>query len=477
MDSLNDWLREKYEAYEHVQWLAENTGLYRTRTDSRLLEAMKKYGSNIYTYPLEALNAYEEIYKSIRGNPFAEMVERREKEEEFPLYPVKLDGYFIPLTFEEQQQALPIGFLMTAPDEFQKQVHACIKTSLKNWKKAYKEGSCSVVQRLKASEKKCDEIQKSYEEACPVSEKLLKKILFWEGASLVVCICIALAFFLIGKLQEYKVGLVLTVAAMAVLLIVAAQNVWHMAMAAIGLHNASNVKKVKAKKETLKEARENFEKIETRFFQEQYLTDEWRQGRELSVKHEWTELERITHAQNLKDITGLKIFSLPARNDYFEWYLNTPKRFLLLTALGLVLLLDWKGITGYILEHFPSDAQSEQKAELEEEQKETGPAFDENGFLFADSDSRSLTEDELYELREPGIEGFSFETLLGFARNEIYARHGYPFRQDGLFYQFYMQYPWYSEMEHKIIGDSELNEYEIENRDLIVEIETSEGIR
>ena len=132
MDSLNDWLREKYEAYEHVQWLAENTGLYRTRTDSRLLEAMKKYGSNIYTYPLEALNAYEEIYKSIRGNPFAEMVERREKEEEFPLYPVKLDGYFIPLTFEEQQQALPIGFLMTAPDEFQKQVHACIKTSLKN---------------------------------------------------------------------------------------------------------------------------------------------------------------------------------------------------------------------------------------------------------------------------------------------------------------------------------------------------------
>lgn len=101
--------------------------------------------------------------------------------------------------------------------------------------------------------------------------------------------------------------------------------------------------------------------------------------------------------------------------------------------------------------------------------------FDPDGFLFSNSSNEYLSTDELYDLKNK--EDHSFKELLGFARNEIYARHGYPFKKDGVYYQHYSQYEWYNDMEHKNVSDGELNQYEITNVKMIVSIEEKEGFR
>ncbi len=120
-------------------------------------------------------------------------------------------------------------------------------------------------------------------------------------------------------------------------------------------------------------------------------------------------------------------------------------------------------------------AEEARKAEEEAELQEEREVFDNEGFIFGDSDTCLLTEEELYQLQ--GMEDYDFKTLLGFARNEIYARHGYEFNDEGIYYPHYMQYEWYSGMSRKIVNDTDLNEYEIANRNLIVSVEEREGFR
>lgn len=65
---------------------------------------------------------------------------------------------------------------------------------------------------------------------------------------------------------------------------------------------------------------------------------------------------------------------------------------------------------------------------------------------------------------------------LRLARNEIYARHGRKFDSpelDQYFRSTSWYVPTYSPAEFDALGDSVLNQYEIANRDLIVEIEAS----
>lgn len=110
--------------------------------------------------------------------------------------------------------------------------------------------------------------------------------------------------------------------------------------------------------------------------------------------------------------------------------------------------------------------------ELEIDDGEDGP-FDADGFVFPDSNEAYLTEDDLYELQY--FEDYEFKDLLGFARNEIYARHGFQFNENGKYHPFYSQYEWYNELEHGDVSEDELNEYELQNVSLIVRIETEEG--
>lgn len=121
-----------------------------------------------------------------------------------------------------------------------------------------------------------------------------------------------------------------------------------------------------------------------------------------------------------------------------------------------------------------SKADKSDKSDEADEPENNSP-FDSNGFIFPNSDSHRISEEKLYELKN--VDGYDFEELLGFARNEIYARHGFKFKADGKYYAHYSQYKWYRKMDHGDVADSDLNMNEIENINLIVSIETREGFR
>ncbi len=77
------------------------------------------------------------------------------------------------------------------------------------------------------------------------------------------------------------------------------------------------------------------------------------------------------------------------------------------------------------------------------------------------------TSSEEY-LSEEALWGLTQEELR-LARNEIYARHGYIFKDEGL-QAYFNSKSWYQPVTTEV-SDTELNEYEIANRDLIKERE------
>ena len=63
------------------------------------------------------------------------------------------------------------------------------------------------------------------------------------------------------------------------------------------------------------------------------------------------------------------------------------------------------------------------------------------------------------------------------ARNEIYARHGRMFEDESL-QKYFENFDWYyPTIQPDDFNESMLNDYEIFNRDLIVEYETEQGYR
>lgn len=95
-------------------------------------------------------------------------------------------------------------------------------------------------------------------------------------------------------------------------------------------------------------------------------------------------------------------------------------------------------------------------------------AHEEEDYLLPDSDTKYLTTADLA--------GFTQEECR-LARNELYARHGRIFNDEGL-QKYFESKDWYRGM---IDGDdfkeSMLNDYEIANRDLIVSYEEEQGYR
>ena len=89
-------------------------------------------------------------------------------------------------------------------------------------------------------------------------------------------------------------------------------------------------------------------------------------------------------------------------------------------------------------------------------------------FVLPDSSARYLTKNDLY--------GLTAEQCR-IARNEIYARHGRIFNDEGL-QAYFNQFSWYQPtIPADAFQESMLNAYEIANRDLIVEYEKEQGYR
>ena len=89
-------------------------------------------------------------------------------------------------------------------------------------------------------------------------------------------------------------------------------------------------------------------------------------------------------------------------------------------------------------------------------------------FLLPDSDCKYITKEDLKK--------FDAEQRR-LARNEIYARHGRKF-QDEAVQKYFEGCSWYEGLiEPDQFEEALLNEYEISNRDLIVEYEKEKGYR
>ncbi len=116
-----------------------------------------------------------------------------------------------------------------------------------------------------------------------------------------------------------------------------------------------------------------------------------------------------------------------------------------------------------------SESMKKEVSEGDQEQTEETEMQDEaSEYFIPDSDSRYLTMDDL--------EGYS-EDDCRIARNELYARHGRKFTDENL-RSYFESKSWYEgTIEPEDFDDSVFNEYEIANRDLIVEYEKEKDYR
>lgn len=88
-----------------------------------------------------------------------------------------------------------------------------------------------------------------------------------------------------------------------------------------------------------------------------------------------------------------------------------------------------------------------------------------NYYIIPDSDTRELTD---YELRE-----FQYE-VLGYAYNEIFARHGYHFKEGGKYAEYFASQDWYAPSEEYDDNDdilAQLSRLEFSNANRIRKIQ------
>lgn len=68
-------------------------------------------------------------------------------------------------------------------------------------------------------------------------------------------------------------------------------------------------------------------------------------------------------------------------------------------------------------------------------------AFDKNGLVMSKSLTEKITYDELWDI--PATQDMTLLRLLGYARNEMFARGGHKFKDTSTYYKFYKKYSWY----------------------------------
>ena len=128
---------------------------------------------------------------------------------------------------------------------------------------------------------------------------------------------------------------------------------------------------------------------------------------------------------------------------------------------------DMDGTDGY--QQIEEYARNEGYRLLDEAQsKELSPAENISDYILPKSDTTFLTVDDLRGLSKDECR---------IARNELYARHGRKF-DDEYLAQYFSQFEWYHPtIEPADFEESLLNDYEIANRDLIVQYEKDQGYR
>lgn len=124
---------------------------------------------------------------------------------------------------------------------------------------------------------------------------------------------------------------------------------------------------------------------------------------------------------------------------------------------------------------YPADTTYISRQKYMTEVEKDNPVIDSDGFVFADSNERYLTLAEIEALQ--GNDNYTYQELLRYAINEIYARNGYEFQVDGKYYTYYNQYEWYRETAKQNVTYDMMNSYEQKNITMLVGVENELGYR
>ena len=471
-DEIQQWIEEKCTEFEDIQWISKHLELYRPQTKNhRELDDLEHYGGNIHTWTLEAVQSYRKLQESLCNNPFMVMTEWSKKTYQYK--PVCIDGCFI--SVEQSGHAVPVGFLKTAPEALQSSVAYCLKNAYEEWKKEYEEMKQKILRRVIDAEIECDAWKEMQLDQVDSMELKIDVFLNVIGIAMWGIMGIVAALFYPGHAQEDQTWVVFSGALFVIGCVVIYRLVKNTVDSLHGIANCKIWEAVCNKRDTLLAFQNDISEKEARYFTEKYILSSSSREESFCVQHEREEFHKIMKLADTSELKDLKMHSVPTPEQYRDTvFANKALAF----VLGIIFLIFVIAMaTGENVKFFSDEGLSQQEAteETSEEANNTATGFDENGLLFWDSNERYLSEDEIYALKNN--EEYDFQTLLGFARNEIYARRGYAFKEDGPYYPFYMQYEWYSNMSHDVFGDEVFNEYEIANRDLIVEIEKREGYR
>ena len=471
-DEIQQWIEEKCTEFEDIQWISKHLDLYKPQTENQKeLDDLVHYGGNIHTWTLEAVQTYRKLQESLCNNPFMAMTEWSKKTYQYK--PICIDGCFV--TVGQSKYVVPVGFLKTAPEALQSSVAYCLKNAYEEWKKEYEEVKQKILRRVIDAEIECDAWKEAQMDQAGLTELKCNTVLSVLGIVMWVIMGMITAFFYPIRVQGNQTWIVFSV----VLFIVGCVVIYRLTKNTIdslhGISNCKNWEKVCNKRNILSAFQDDIRECERKYFTENYILGNSNGAERFCVQRSRDEYEKVMRATDTSSLNNLEMYTVLFPEQYRETVVANGVLAYVIGILFLIFVITM--VRGDNVNYFDDSepVYQEETEAISDEESNSVPSFDKNGLLFWDSNDRYLSEDEVYALRDN--EGYDFQTLLGFARNEIYARRGYAFKEDGPYYPFYMQYEWYSDIPHSVFGDEVFNEYEIANRDLIVKIEKREGYK
>ena len=470
MTDLQRWLDQEWKEARPIFWVAENIKDYHAIDgNTKVLEEITQYSQNIYTYATEASRAYHKLYRKCCNNPIIQQCPYLMRGR-YSIICENQKNYLVEVQGEEKSYIVPMGLLDEAPKEYRTECMEVKSTVERTWKLEFHKTCEKAASRLKAIQNECYHSRTEINKLCTLGNIELENSRIHLAFGMLIGIVCLIIMYCMRKIWESpmvtKIQIVYTVFC-AVLLCGYGLGIYRK------IGNISYNKRLSMQLETYEK---NFQDYQTKLNKNSDVNLELNQMLLQSVKAlDFLAIDQAIAAADAIIKTEAK--KACTKEEFIESK-KKLKVWIIVLLIQVVLLFfanqKMNRMYGRISETTAA-YEEEMGAELAEESLKEQGIFDENGFVFPDSNERYLTEEEVYALND--AEEYDFQTLLGHARNEIYARHGYAFNENGIYYPFYMEYDWSRNMEHHVVSDSELNEYEQANRDLIVAIERKEGYR
>lgn len=483
MSNFNEHINGLCKKLEHIRWIAEHIEYYvGVGEGSEVVQNLKQYGSNIYTFPQEAKNTYERFAKIVSNNPYEYQTQKTGGENNV-IYVNNVDGYLV----SSGEYLVPAGFLRENSVNNATEAENVVKKMLDKSFSDFREEEQKTVNKMQSDIEKL----KAY---------LLAKFpgsLFVNFARVCSLCFAALYFYSIWSIHRFhnngmesniKLGLSILSLILGLFFFVLC---WGIVIRILGEKYKGKCINTIQKNLTIFQSEQN--KLDKQQFlqntaisQQSYMS----KIKEYNIDSMMTKLGKY----NKKAMFGTKAYTWSSLFQVSKIWL------LILIVLGFYIFIggDFKNYKAArakqkaIVEHQKAKEKAEEEKRVEEmlaEEEQAAEAdsemdskansdilFDENGFIFADSSSRYMDLSEITALEKKAAEnGYEYKDVLGFARNEIYARKGHQFNETGKYHPYYSQFEWYNNMPHVTVTEEMLTPIERHNLDLILSIEREYG--